>query len=110
MPSNTSTGLAENLEGALCYLLGVITGILFLVVEKKSSFVRFHAMQSLAIFVTLFVLMSVNSMIPFVGWLIGLLLVPLTFVLWLILMVAAYQGKRFKLPIVGDFAEQHANI
>jgi len=63
----SSTGLDENVAGLLCYLLGFITGILFLVVEKKSRFVKFHAMQSTITFLSLFVISVVLGWIPIIG-------------------------------------------
>jgi len=99
----SSTGLDENVAGFLCYLVGFITGIVFLVVEKKSSFVKFHAMQSTITFLGLFVIMGVLSFIPIVH----LLVVPLWIlglILWLILMVKALQGQRYALPVVGKMA------
>ena len=104
----STTGIDVNIAAALTYLLCFITGIVFLVVEKDSKFVRFHAMQSTVTFGGLFVLNMVLGFIPLIGWLIGLLLVPVTFILWLILIFKAYQGEKFKLPIVGDIAEQKA--
>ena len=103
----SSTGLEENVAGFLCYLLGFITGIVFLVVEKKSSFVKFHAMQSTITFLGLFVIMGVLSFIPIVN----LLIVPiwiLGLIVWLILMVKALRGERYSLPIVGKMAEEKA--
>ncbi|PIV20990.1 MAG: hypothetical protein COS40_09690 [Deltaproteobacteria bacterium CG03_land_8_20_14_0_80_45_14] len=100
----SSTGLDENVAGLLCYLLGFITGILFLVVEKKSRFVKFHAMQSTITFLSLFVISVVLGWIP----IIGLLVYPiwiLSLILWLVLMIKALQGKRYSLPIVGKMAE-----
>ncbi|MDP2971474.1 MAG: DUF4870 domain-containing protein [Deltaproteobacteria bacterium] len=104
----SSTGLDENVAGFLCYLLGFISGIVFLVVEKKSGFVRFHAMQSTITFLGLFVISIVIGFIP----IIGLLVYPiwiLSLVVWLILMVKALQGERYSLPIVGKMAEEKAS-
>jgi len=103
----SSTGLEENVAGFLCYLLGFMTGIVFLVVEKKSSFVKFHAMQSTITFLGLFVIMGVLSFIPIVN----LLIVPiwiLGLIVWLILMVKALRGERYSLSIVGKMAEEKA--
>jgi len=63
----SSTGLDENVAGLLCYFLGFITGIVFLVVEKKSRFVKFHAMQSTITFLSLFVISVVLGWIPIIG-------------------------------------------
>ncbi|MBI2832958.1 MAG: DUF4870 domain-containing protein [Acidobacteria bacterium] len=108
IPEKSTTNLDVNLAAALTYLLGFITGIVFLVIEKDSKFVRFHAMQSTLVFVPLFVLRYILWSIPIVGWMIAILLWPLMFVLWIVLMFKAYQGQKFKLPIVGDMAEQKA--
>jgi uncharacterized membrane protein len=97
---SSSTGMPENVAAFFSYLLGFITGIIFLVVEKKSSFVRFHAMQSTITFLGLFVLSLILSMIPIINALV-LLLVILALILWLILMVKALRGERYALPIVG---------
>lgn len=104
--SKTSLGLEENIEGLLCYVLGWVTGILFLVLEKENKFVRFHAMQSLVTFLGLFVIAVVIGWVPFIGWIISILIAPLGLILWLLLMYKAFKGERFKLPVVGDFAEK----
>jgi len=101
----SSTGLEENVAGLLCYLFGFITGIIFLVVEKKSSFVKFHAMQSTITFLSLFVISLILGWIP----IIGLLVYPiwiLSLILWLLLMIKALQGKHYSLPIIGKMAEE----
>lgn len=107
-PDPSSTGIDPKIIGLLCYLGSFVTGILFLVLEKKSRFVRFHAMQSILISVVLFVLNIVLGFIPFIGWLISFILAPLTFILWIMLMVFALQGRWFKLPIIGDYAQDQA--
>jgi uncharacterized membrane protein len=106
----TSMGLEENIAGLLCYVLGWITGIVFLVLEKENKFVRFHAMQSIATFLPLMVIVWIINLIfmwiPFISWAISTLIWILVLILWLILMFKAYQGEMYKLPIVGDFAEK----
>jgi uncharacterized membrane protein len=101
----SSTGLEENVAGFLCYLFGFITGIVFLVVEKRSRFVRFHAMQSTITFLGLFVISMILGVIP----ILHLLVFPiwiLSLVLWLVLMIKALRGERYVLPIVGKMAEE----
>jgi uncharacterized membrane protein len=101
----SSTGLEENVAGFFCYILGFITGVVFLVVEKRSSFVRFHAMQSTITFLGLFVISMILGVIP----ILHLLVYPiwiLSLILWLILMVKALRGERYLLPIVGKMAEE----
>ena len=102
----SSTGLDANIAALLTYLLGFISGIIFLAIEKDSQFVRFHAMQSTIVSVGLFVLNIALGFIPILGWLVGLLLAPVAFILWIFLMFKAFQGERFKLPVIGDIAEQ----
>jgi uncharacterized membrane protein len=97
----SSTGLDENVAGFLCYLFGFVTGIIFLVVEKKSSFVKFHAKQSTITFLGLFVIILVVGWIPVLGMLVWIS----TLILWLVLMIKALQGKRYSLPIVGKMSE-----
>lgn len=104
--TKTVLGIDENIEGLLCYVLGWITGIVFLVLEKENKFVRFHAMQSLATFLVLFIILVIIGMIPFVGWVISILISIFMLFLWLFLMYKAFKGERYKLPIVGEFAEK----
>ncbi|MGH8674928.1 MAG: DUF4870 domain-containing protein [Burkholderiales bacterium] len=103
----TSTGMNQNVAGLLCYLAGWITGLIFFLIEKENRFVRFHAMQSIITFGSLTVLFMVLGFIPFVGW----MLMPFVSIAWVILsvllMVKAYQGEMFKLPVLGDMAEKN---
>ena len=111
MPKS-STGLDENVAGLLCYVAGWITGLIFFVLEKDSKFVKFHALQSLVVFGAISVVLAVLqffTIIPFLGIVISAvmgLLGLLAFILWIILMVKAYQHELFKLPWAGDFAEK----
>ena len=106
MSKKTSLGMDENVEGLLCYVLGWLTGIIFLVAEKKSKFVKFHAAQSLIVFLGLTVLVLIFGWIPFIGWVIAAIIDIIGFILWVLLMYKAYQGEKYKLPWVGDFAEK----
>jgi uncharacterized membrane protein len=103
----SSTGLEPRLAATLAYLFGFVTGIVLLLVEKDSRFVRFHAMQSTLTFLALFVASIVVRAIPLIGWLLAyLVLFPITIVAWVLLMFKAFNGEAFKLPVVGDIAEQ----
>ncbi len=106
----SSTGLDANVAALLCYALGVVTGVLFLVLEGRSSFVRFHAWQSTVTFGALLLIQLFGGFIPFVGPAITALVAPVWLVLWILLMWKAYQGERFKLPFAGDVAEEHAAL
>jgi uncharacterized membrane protein/ribosomal protein L40E len=111
--TGSTTSLEPNIAGLLCYVLGWVTGLVFILIEKENKFVRFHAMQSIVTFgalTVLSILLSILSRIPAIGilfWILGIIVGILAFVLWIVLMVKAYQGERFKLPIAGDIAEKH---
>ena len=102
----TSTGLEANVAGLLCYVLGWVSGLVFILIEKENKFVRFHAMQSIIVFGALTVANFILSWIPVIGgflaWVIGLL----GLVLWIVLMIKAYQGATYKLPWAGNLAEK----
>lgn len=99
----------EKLMGALSYLLGPVTGIIFLVMEKKNQFVRFHAMQSTIVFGAILLLNIILGIVPVLGWIIALILSPImaivSFILWLVLMWKAYNGEKYMLPYFGKIAE-----
>jgi uncharacterized membrane protein len=103
----TSTGMNQNVAGLLCYLAGWITGLIFFLIEKENRFVRFHAMQSIITFGSLTVLFMVLGFIPILGWMVMPILGILQVILWIILMVKAYQGELFKLPMIGEIAEKN---
>jgi uncharacterized membrane protein len=116
-----AAGMSENVAGLLCYIFGFITGIIFLALApyNQNKFVRFHAFQSiflsvawigviiaerivsmvlLSISLALFGLMAVVWMLVALGFL----------ALWIVLLMKAYNGQRWKLPIIGDLAEKQA--
>src|SRR5690242_13132276 len=125
--AKSSTGLEENVAALLSYVLGWISGLVFLLMEKNSRLVRFHAVQALILGVIALVLsfaswpiwivlaiiaaflpdilsmlvMGIAGLIMFVIFL-GI------FVGWIVGMVKAYQGEYFKLPVIGNFAEKYS--
>ncbi len=101
----TVTGLPSNTEAALTYVLGWLTGIVFILLEKNDKFVRFHALQSVVAFGAL----TVISMIPIFGWILSPLVALVGFILWLFLIYKAYKGEEYKLPVIGDFVTQELN-
>jgi len=113
-----AAGLSENVVSALCYLLGLITGILFLVIApyNANKTIRFHAFQSIFLHVAWIVLIIVEGIIatalPFGLHILASLLYLIVALgglgLWLFMMFSAYQGNRVKLPIIGDLAEKQA--
>jgi len=102
----TSVGLQANVAGLLCYLFGFITGLIFFLIEKENKFVKFHAMQSMFLFGGIFLANILLMFIPVLGPIVSILLSLLAFVIWVVLMVKAYQGETFKVPIVGDIVEK----
>lgn len=102
----SSTGLNENLAGLLCYAFGIISGIVFLVIEKDSKFVKFHAIQSILLTIFLILIEILLGYIPLLGWILSLLVGPASFILWIIMMVKAYQMEWLKLPVIGNVAEK----
>ncbi len=106
--AKTSTGLEENIAGLLCYLFGWITGLIFILIEKENKFVRFHAMQSIIVFGIYTVAVIILRFIPIIGWIISAILGLVAFIFWIILMVKAAQGDKYKLPWVGDLAEKNS--
>jgi uncharacterized membrane protein len=107
-------GLDENVASAACYVLGWLTGIIFFLVEKDNKTVKFHAMQSILTFLPLTILIWIISAIFFGAFIYGMwgiwsliitLIEIVMLLLWLFLMFKAYQGEKFKVPIVGDIAE-----
>jgi uncharacterized membrane protein len=127
MPPPAQTGskmMDTNVVGALTYLAGLITGIVFLVLDpyKSNSFVRFHAFQSIffnvawiAFWIVWMILSAVLT--PLTAGIFGLIALPLMLIfnlggfgIWIFLMYQAYQQKLFRLPIVGKFAAGHAGV
>ena len=104
----SSTGLDENIAGLLCYVLGWVSGLVFILLEQKSKFVRFHAVQSIYVFGALTIAAIVLGWIPLIGQVLFWLISVLGFILWIVLMVKAYQGVKYKLPWSGKLAEKRA--
>jgi uncharacterized membrane protein len=102
-------GLSETAAGAIAYIT-IIPAIIFLAMEpyNRSSFVRFHAWQSIFLGIAAFAIHLILMVIPIIGW---LLMVPvgLAFlVVWILAIFKASKGERYKLPFIGNFAEQQA--
>lgn len=111
-----ASGLQENVAGCLCYALGWLTGIIFLLIDKR-PFVRFHAAQSIVVFGALNILRfallfgffggryyGVFSFLGLLSWLVSLA----TLIAWLMLMIFAYQGKRYEVPVAAGIAKSIA--
>lgn len=116
-----SAGLAPNIASLLCYICSPLTGIVFLLIEKANKDVQFHAWQSvvfgfgyMAVIVALKLLAAIMGVVASVLGVIIDFFVPLVmlaaFILWIICMVKAYQGERWRIPVIGDFAAKKAGI
>ncbi len=102
-------GLDANVVAALSYFLGFVTGAVFLVLEKKDRYVRFHAMQSALAFGAITLCWLLLSAVPILGVVFGVFVImPGSAILWLVMMFKAYQGEEFKLPIVGQIAAERS--
>lgn len=102
--TESKTGLDKNTASALCYVLGPITGVVFLVIEKDPK-VRFHAMQSIVVFGGIILLQLVLGM--------TFILVPLVplvsvvgFILWLVLIYKAWLGDDWEVPYASKWARK----
>jgi uncharacterized membrane protein len=107
--SNAQSGLTDNAAGALAYVT-FIPAIIFLIVEpfNKNSYVRFHSWQSIFLSIAAIAANVVLTVIPIVGW----ILIPFVglgfLVIWVIVLIKALNGQRFKLPFIGNLAEKQA--
>jgi uncharacterized membrane protein len=107
-PQPAQSGLSDNAAGTLAYIT-IIPAIIFLVVEpyNKNSYIKFHAWQSIFLGIAAFVLGFIN-VIPILGQIIFLLGMLGIFVAWIIVVLKALKGQRFKLPVIGNLAEKQA--
>lgn len=107
----TSLGITQNMAGMLIYILGWVSGIAFLLFEKENKFVRFHTMQSIVIFVPLTIISFIAGFVPFIGGFISAVCGIAGVLIWLFMMYQAFNGRQYKFPIAGDYAEtQLVNI
>ena len=104
----STEGLAENIAGLLCYAVGWVTGIIFLLIDKR-PWVKFQAAQSIAVFGGLSIIrIGLIFVGHIVGWAIFGLIGLVGFVLWIFLMVKAYQHQDVRIPIAADIADSLA--
>ena len=106
--TKTALGLDKNVSAMLCYVLGWVSGLVIILIEKEDDFVRFHAMQSIVTFGALTVLsIGLGTMLMFMG-VMGSLIRIAGLALWILLMIKAYQGDKYMLPVIGEMAEKWA--
>ena len=101
-------GLADNVAGAIAYIT-FIPAVLFLILAPYSTrpFVRFHALQCLGLYVCLFAI-GIIGIIPVLGWIVAFVGGITLFVFWLLCIIKASQGQRYKVPVIGNYVEQMA--
>ena len=104
--AGTKTGLDEKIAGMLCYILGWVSGIVFLIIEPDNKNIRFHALQSIIVFGALTVVNLIFSWIPIFGTIINVVTGVLAFVLWLILLVKTSQGDKYMVKWAGVYADK----
>jgi len=104
-----SGGLSESAASGLAYFT-FIPAIIFLVMEpyNKNKNIKFHCFQCFGLYICLFAC-SIIWIIPIIGWIVGFLGWATTFVFWVICVIKAFGGGRFKIPVIGEFAEKQAN-
>lgn len=102
----SSLGVPVNIAGVLCYVLGWISGLVVFFVEKKSRFVRFHALQSLITFGILTAAGFLFGRIPVLGVIVRIGVGVLGAAAWVVGMMRAFQGQTYRFPVVGDIAQK----
>ncbi len=108
--NKTRFGLSENTEGALAYVFGIISGLIFLIAENNNRFIRFHSLQSIMFFVCIIFLNFAVSMVfffPFFGFfefIVRGFIALASFLVYVILIILAYCGKMVKIPFIGELA------
>ena len=109
-PSAGAAGLTDNIAGMLAYVT-IIPAIVFLLLEpyNRNRFIRFHSFQCIFLCIVLVVIHVVLLAVPIIGWAISIFVNLGALVLWIVLLLKAYQGQKFKLPVIGDLAEKQAN-
>jgi uncharacterized membrane protein len=109
VPDETvQSGLTDNNAGALAYIT-IIPAIVFLVAApyNQSSYIRFHAWQSIFLCIALFAV-SIIAVVPILGWIVYAVGAIAIFIGWIMCILKALKGERFKLPFIGDLAAKQA--
>ena len=121
----SSTGLDENIASLLAYIVGWVSGLIFFLIEKSSQLVRFHAMQaillsvafgvigvvvSIVLTILIMILNQISGALASIAsllWLLFYLVFCAAFlIVWIMCLIKAYQGQRWKIPFIGDYAEK----
>jgi len=106
--NKSSLGIEESLAAALCYAVMFFSGVFFLLVEKKSRLVKFHAFQATITMFVIFLAVIISAFIPFYGIFIAIFVLFLNMILLLLLIYKALMSEPYQLPLVGPLAERWA--
>jgi uncharacterized membrane protein len=106
-PAAATPAISQNLAGMLCYIF--FAAIIFLLVEpyNHNRFIRFHAFQSI-LFTVAWIALHGVVFVPYLGLALWPMVELAFLICWIVLLIKAYQGVMFKLPVIGEFAEKHA--
>ncbi len=106
-PSGKSSGLQPNIAGALAYVFGLVSGIIIYLISKD-KFARFHALQSIMLSLAIYLLNYSVGFLLMPAYRLQSLVSLAALILFIFLIVKAYQGQKYKLPVIGDIAEKNA--
>jgi len=118
----TGSGLSPNAASGLSYIVGFITGIVFMVIEPRDARVRFHAMQSIilsagciVVYIVLSIVFAILDVIPVIQVIflaLGVIIFPLLglafFIIWLVTMLKAFTGSDLRLPVIAEYADKYS--
>ena len=106
-PATATPAISQNLAGMLCYIF--FAAVIFLIVDpyNRNRFIRFHAFQSI-LFTIAWVALHGVVFVPYIGLALWPMVELAFLICWIVLLIKAYQGVMFKLPVIGEFAEKHA--
>ena len=100
--NKSTSGVPQGIAGVICYFIPLVGGLVFLFLEKENKLVRFHAVQSILLWIVFLLVLAIFSWIPIIGWLIDIAVV----VLWLFTMYQALMEREFMLPAIGGIAKR----
>jgi len=98
----STSGVPQGIAGIVCYFVPLIGGLVFLFLEKENRLIRFHAVQSVLLWIVFLIALAVLGWIPVIGWLVGLVLL----VVWLYIMYQALMEREHLLPVIGRIAKK----
>jgi len=98
----STSGVPQGIAGVVCYFVPLIGGLVFLFIEKKNRLIRFHAVQSILLWIVFLIALAILGWMPIIGWLIGLAVI----IVWLYIMYQALMERERMLPVIGKIAHK----